>query len=88
MNRDLTLNLLALCISASTISFLDKYIVYNYQLQGRKASLSVAGFHGSQDVKRSLGLLTVSSHEKSQTLKTVHFLHGYHKLVDQIEELQ
>ena len=50
-NRDLSLNVLAMCGSRSSISFVDKSVVFKLQLQGRKASLSVAGIHGSQDVK-------------------------------------
>ena len=47
-NRDLSLNLLAMCDSGSSISFVDKSVVSKLQLHGRKASLSVAGIHGSQ----------------------------------------
>ena len=41
-NRDLSLNVLAMCDSGSSISF----VVSKLQLQGQKASLSVAGIHG------------------------------------------
>ena len=46
-NRDLSLNVLAMCDSGSSISFVDKSVVSKLQLQARKASLSVAGIHGS-----------------------------------------
>ena len=45
-NRDLSLNMLAMCYSGSSISFVDKSVVSKLQLQGRKASLSVAGIDG------------------------------------------
>ena len=63
--RDLILNLLAMSDSRSSISFVDKSVVSNFQLQGRKASLSVAGIHGSQDVKTEIVPIAVSAHEKS-----------------------
>ena len=50
-NKDLSLNVLPMCDSGSSISFVDKSVVSKLQLQGQKASLSVAGIHGSQDVK-------------------------------------
>ena len=52
--RDLSLNVLAMCDSGSSISFVDKTVVSKLQLQGRNASLSVAGIHGSQDVKTEI----------------------------------
>ena len=59
------------------------------QLQGRKASLSVAGIHGSQDVKTEIVPIAVSAHEKSRPLTTVQFyVHEKLKLGDQIVELQ
>ena len=59
------------------------------QLQGRKASLSVVGIHGSQDVKTKIVPIAVSAHEKSRPLKTVQFyVHEKLKLGDQIVELQ
>ena len=59
------------------------------QLQGRKASLSVAGIHGSQDVKTEIVSIAVSTHEKSRPLTTVQFyVHEKLKLGDQIVELQ
>ena len=64
-NRDLSLNVLAMCDSGSPISFVDKSVVSKLQLQGRKASLSVAGIHGSQDVKTEIVPIAVSAHEKS-----------------------
>ena len=44
-NRDLSLNVLAISDSGSSISFVDKSVVSKFQLQGRKASLSLAGIH-------------------------------------------
>ena len=88
-NRDLSLNVLAMCDSGSSISFVDKSVVSKLQLQGRKASLSVAGIHGSQDVKTELVPIAVSAHEKSRPLTTVQFyVHEKLKLGDQIVELQ
>ena len=64
-------------------------MVSTLQLQGRKASLSVAGIHGSQDVKTELVPIAVSTHEKSRPLTTVQFyVHEKLKLGDQIVELQ
>ena len=62
-NRDLSLNVLAICVSGSSISFVDKSVVSKLQLQGRKASSSVAGSHGSQDVKSEIVPIAVSAHE-------------------------
>ena len=88
-NRDLSLNVLAMCDSGSLISFVDKSVVSELQLQGRKASLSVAGIHGSQDVKTEIVPIAVSAHEKSRPLTTVQFyVHEKLKLGDQIVELQ
>ena len=88
-NRDLSLNVLAMCESGSSISFVDKSVVSKFQFQGRKASLSVAGFHGSQDVKTEIVPIAVSAHEKSRPLTTVQFyVHKILKLGDQIVELQ
>ena len=88
-NRDLSLNVLAMCDSGSSISFVDKSVVSKLHLQGRKASLSVAGIHGSQDVKTEIVPIAVSAHEKSRPLTTVQFyVHEKLKLGDQIVELQ
>ena len=88
-NRDLSLNVLAMCNSGSSISFVDKSVVSKLQLQGRKASLSVAGIHGSQDVKTEIVPIAVSAHEKSRPLTTVQFyVHEKLKLGDQNVELQ
>ena len=88
-NRDLSLNVLAMCDSGSSIPFVDKSVVSKLQLQGRKASLSVAGIHGSQDVKTEIVPIAVSAHEKSQPLTTVQFyVHEKLKLGDQIVALQ
>ena len=88
-NRDLSLKVLAMCDSGSSISFVDKSVVSKLQLQGRKASLSVAGIHGSQDVKTEIVPIAVSAHEKSRPLTTVQFyVHEKLKLGDQIVKLQ
>ena len=72
-NNDLSLNILAMCDSGSSISFADKSVVSNLHFQGRKASLSVAGIHGSQDVKTEIVPIAVSELEKSRPLTTVQF---------------
>ncbi|XP_075263605.1 uncharacterized protein LOC142355285 [Convolutriloba macropyga] len=54
LNGDLRLSVLAMCDTGSSISFVDKSIISTLQLQGRKTSLSVAGIHGSQDVKTEI----------------------------------
>ena len=88
-NRDSSLNVLAMCDSGSSISFVDKSVVSKLQLQGRKASLSVAGIHGSQDVQTEIVPIAVSAHEKSRPLTTVQFyVHDKLKLGDQIVALQ
>ena len=89
INRDLSLNVLAMCDSGSLISSVDKSVVSKLQLQGRKASLSVAGIHGSKDVKTEIVPIAVSACEKSRPLTTVQFYeHKKLKLDDQIVELQ
>ena len=88
-NRNLSLNVLARCDSGSSIPFVDKSLVCKFQLQGRKASLSVAGINGAQDVKSEIMPIAVSAHEKSRPLTRVQFfLHEKLKLGDQIVELQ
>ena len=78
-----------MCDSGSSISFVDKSIVSKLQLQGQKASLSVAGIHGLQDIKTEIEPISVSAHEKSRPLTTVQFnVHEKLKLGDQIVELQ
>ncbi|XP_075264503.1 uncharacterized protein LOC142356492 [Convolutriloba macropyga] len=78
-----------MCDSGSSISFVDKSVVSKLQLQGRKASLSVAGIHGSQDVQTEIVPIAVSAHEKSRPLTTVQFyVHDKLKLGDQIVALQ
>ena len=61
--RDLSLKVMAICDPG--LSFADKF---KLKLQGQKASLSVAGIHGSQDVKTEIVPIAVSPHEKSQPL--------------------
>ena len=88
-NRDLSLNVLAMHDSRSSISFVDKSMVSKLQLQSQKASSSVAGIHGSQDVKTEIVPIAVSAHDKSRPMTTVKFyLHEKLKLGDQIVELQ
>ena len=88
-NRYLSLNMLAMCDSGFSISFVDKSVVSELQLQCRKASLSVAGIHGSQYVKTETVPIAVSAHEKSRPLTTVQFyVHEKLKLGDKIVELQ
>ena len=78
-----------MCDSGSSISFVDKSVVSKLQLQGQKASLSVAGIHGSQDVKTEIVPIAVSAHETSRPLTTVKFyVHEKLKLGDQIVEQQ
>ena len=87
-NRDLSLHVLAMCDSGSSISFVDKSVVSKLPLQGRKASLSVAGIHSSQDVKTEIVPIAVST-TKSRPLTIVQFyVHEKLKLGDQIVELQ
>ena len=88
-NRDLdvqSLNVLAMCDSGYSISFVDKSVVSNLQRQGQKASLSVAGIHGTQDVKTEIVPIAVSAHEKSRPVQL--YVHEKLKLGDQIVELQ
>ena len=88
-NRDLSRNLLAMCDLGSSISFLDKGVVSKLHFEGRKASLSVAGIHGSPDVKTEIKPIAVSAHENSRPLTTVQFyVHEKNELGDQIVELQ
>ena len=64
-------------------------MVSKLQIQGRKASLSVAGIHGSQVVKTEIVPIAVSAHEKSRPLTTVQFnVHEKLKSEDQMVELQ
>ena len=69
-----SLRVLTMCDRGSSISFVDKSIVSTLQLQGPKASLSVAGIHGSQNVKMEIVPIAVSAHEKSQPLTAVQFI--------------
>ena len=57
--------------SGYSISFVDKSVVSILQIQSRKASLSVAGIHGSQDAKTDIVPVAVSLHERSRPLTTV-----------------
>ena len=89
VNEDLGLSVLVMCDTGSSISFMDKSIVSTLQLQGRKAPLSVAGIHGTQDVKTERVPIAVSAHKKSRPLKTAQFyVHKKLKLGDQIVDLQ
>ena len=78
-----------MCDSGASISLVDMSVVSKLQLEGRKASLSVAGILGSQDVKTEIAPIAVAAHEKSRPLTTVQFFqHEKLKLSDQIVELQ
>ena len=70
---DTSLNVMVLCNSGSSISFVDQSVVSTLQLQGREASLSVAGIHGSEDVKTEIVPITVSAADKTRPLSTVQF---------------
>ena len=88
-NRDLSLNVQAMCDSGSSVSVADKSVVSTLQLQGRKSSLSVAVIHDSQDVKTEIVPIAVSAHEKSRPLTTVQFyVHEKLQLGDQILDMQ
>ena len=93
-NIDLSLNILAMCDSGSSISFVDKSLVSKLSIIGVKSlvskpSISVVGIHGSQDVKTEIVPIAVSAHENSRPLKLVQFyVHKKLKLEDQIVELQ
>ena len=67
VNGNHSLNVLAMCNMESSISFVDNTILSTLQLQGRKASLSVAGIHESQDVKTEIvpiATVQIYIHEK------------------------
>ena len=64
---------MALCDSGSSISFVDQSVVSTLQLQGRQASLSVAGIYGSEDVKTEIVPIAVSAADKTRPLSTVQF---------------
>ena len=84
-----SLSVLAMCDTGSSISFADKSKVSTMQLQGQKASLSKAGIHGSQDVKKEIVPIAVSARKKSQPLITVQFyVHEKLNLGDQIVDPQ
>ena len=88
VNGNHSSSVLAMCDTGSSISFGNKSIVSTLQLEGRKASLSVAGIHGSQDVKTEIVPIAVSAHEMSRPLTTVQFyVHEKLKLGDQILDL-
>ena len=81
--------MLAMCNTGSSISFVDNSIVSTLHLKGRKASMSLAGIHGSQYVKTEIVLIAVSANEKSQPMTILQFnVHEKVKLVDQIVDLQ
>ena len=88
-NGNHSLSVLEKCDTGSSISSVDKSIVSTLQLQDQNASLSVAGIHGSQDVKTEIVRIAASAHEKSRPLTTVQFyIHEKLKLGDQIVDLQ
>ena len=89
VNGNHNLRVLAMCDTGSSIWFVDKSIVSTLQLQGQKASLTVARIHRSQDVKTERVPIAVSAHEKYQPLTTVQFyVHEQLKLGNQIVDLQ
>ena len=78
-----------MCDTGSSISFADKSVVSTLQLQGRKASLSVARIHGSQDVKTEIVPISVSALEKSRPFKTAQiYVHEKLKLAGHIVDLK
>ena len=62
-----------MCDTVSLRTSVDKSIVSTMQLQCRKTSSSVAGIHGSQDVKTEIVPTAVSENEKSRLLARVQF---------------
>ena len=53
-------------------------------MQGREASLSVAGIHGSEDVTTEIVQIAVSAADKTRPLSTVQiYVHKSLKLVNQ-----
>ena len=62
-----------MCDSGSSTSFVDKSVMSKIHLRGQKASLSVAGIHGSQDVKTEVVPIAVPAHEKSRPMTAVQF---------------
>ena len=68
-----SLSMLAMCNTESSISFVDRPIVSTLQLQGRKASSSVAGIHVLQEFKTETVPIAVSAHKMSRPLTTVQF---------------
>ena len=85
---DTSLNVMALCDSGSSISFVDRSVVSILQLQGRQASLSVAGIHGSEDVKTEIVPIAVSAADKTRPLSTVQiYVHKNLKLGNQNVDL-
>ena len=89
VNGNHSLSVLAICGTVSSISFVDKSILSTLQLQSRKASLSVAGIHGSQYFKTEIVPIALSAQEKSQSMATVQlYVHEKMNSVDQIIDLQ
>ena len=87
VNGNHSLSVLVMCDTGSSISLVDKSIVCTLQLQCQK--LSLAGIHGSQDVKTEIVPIAVSAHEKSRPLATVQFyVHEKLKMGEQIVDLQ
>ena len=83
------LSVVAMCDTGSSFFFLDKSMVSTLHLQGRKSSLSVAGFHGSQYVKTEIVPMAVSTYDVSQRMATVQFfVREKLKLGEQIVNLQ
>ena len=86
-NRDLNINLLAMCDLGFSISSLDKSVVPEFQHQGRK--LISSRDPCSPDVKTEIMPIAVSAHKRSRLLSAVQFcVQKKLKLGDQFLELQ
>ena len=70
---DLSIDIMALCDSDSSISFMDQSVASTLQARGREASFSVAGIHGSQDVKTEIVSIDVSAQQRNRPLNRVNF---------------
>ena len=83
------LSVLAMCNTRSSTFFVDRSILSTLHLQGKKVSLLVVEFRGSQNVKTEKVMIAVLAYEKFRTLTTESFyaLENF-KLGDQIVDLQ
>ena len=71
VNENTSLSVLALCDTRCLNSFVDKSSTLH--LQGRKTSFSVAGIHGSQDVRTEIVPIAVSAHKNFRLMSTIQF---------------